>query len=960
MARLRASVERAAALHRDADFIVTAAEQALDHRAAQPLPSAQFAEQHELAATLRAAAAQLAPGWLGAPLDAVPPSTPLPTPGQPHVSDNEPAGFIRVGTAQPLDDATFPAIVPLTSHLAVDGDVRDTRVAGLLRSLTLRLVAAHPAGTIRMKTVDATGVAFGAFRDLVPVGLMSAPVADRDGLRRVLAEVEDWVREPSPRHVLVLLIASFPQFADEAEFARIVQLADVEPARGLRMIVAGWPPPHLTGSPPIAASAPFGGPPQSPTGPPTGPPTGLWAHASSTGPSMTRPPRQPTGGPSLASAPPYASAPSSSAAPPVANAPRHRDAVPGGQAGPRHAAQTTAEFPAGHQRTGGQPNAGSQPNAAGLPNATAIRLRNPWAVLGDPPGATFGEAGTLNAPVYLDPDPPAATIRSVCDQVARQVAGSGSTLAELLPEQPWQESSAEGLAAVIGQAGDNPLTLRLSDLTPHWLVGGRSGAGKTAFLINVLYGLSTRYGSDQLALYLLDFKEGVSFTEFTPTPRDPTWIPHARAVGVESDREYGLAVLHEIEAEMTARATRYKDAGVTRFADLRAQDEQARDGRAPLPRIVCVIDEFQVLVQGNDRLARDAVAALDSLARKGRSYGIHLILASQTVRGVESLYTKRDSIFGQFPVRVALPGGGDVLDSLNQAANPLGLGEAIVNTAGGLGGPAGASRAHERLVRFPDPHAEPEVLATLRRKLWEMRPDDRPPHVFEGFATQRLPATPDLAGGMAPTAYLGRVVDVPLSLAGFPLDATPGRHLAVLGPSETGADILDAAARSLAAQHDPGTVHFVLAPLVAAILPLAHQLAEDLRAAGHVVSTGGQLAPPERDAYLFGFGLDGAGTGADPWAGVDLAALLRDGPARGVHLFGWWRGLRRFAENTGGPLGREQVAGLVLLNVPAADAGMLLGDPALDWQPRTNRALFHDRHTGRTELIVPFVHSGRS
>jgi hypothetical protein len=126
------------------------------------------------------------------------------------------------------------------------------------------------------------------------------------------------------------------------------------------------------------------------------------------------------------------------------------------------------------------------------------------------------------------------------------------------------------------------------------------------------------------------------------------------------------------------------------------------------------------------------------------------------------------------------------------------------------------------------------------------------------------------------------------------------------------------------------------------------------------VSTGGRLAPPERDAYLFGFGLDGAGTGADPWAGVDLTELLRDGPTRGVHLFGWWRGLRRFAENTGGSLGREQVAGLVLLNVPAADAGMLVGDPALDWQPRTNRALCHDRHTGRTDLIVPFVHSGRS
>jgi DNA segregation ATPase FtsK/SpoIIIE, S-DNA-T family len=902
VARPRVNIERATDLNREAELIVSTAEQALDERAAQPLSTAQFAEQHELAATLRAAAAQLAPGWLGAPLDAVPPGTPLPTPGQPQATGTEPGACIRIGTAQPLDDATFPAIVPLTANVTVDGDVRDTRVAGLLRSLTLRLIAAHPAGTVRVKTVDGMGSAFGVFQDLVTAGLMSAPVADRDGLRSVLAEVEDWMQEPNRHHALVLMIASFPQFTESSEFARIVKLADLGPSRGLRLIVAGWPPPQLTGSS-LGAGWP--------------------------------PPRQ---------SQPATEAPVTAAAPVTAGALLTAAAAAPGTASQPHPAPARAN----------QDGQATSP----LPNAVAITLRNPWAILGNPPGATFGSTGTLNAPVYLDPDPPVATIRSVCKQVAAQVSTSGSTLAELLPERPWQEDSAEGLAAVVGQSGDNPLTLRLSDLTPHWLIGGRSGAGKTAFLINVLYGLSTRYGPDQLSLYLLDFKEGVSFTEFTPTPRDPTWIPQARAVGIESDREYGLAVLRELEAEMTARAQRYKDAGVTRFTDLRQRQAEADPDAVPLARIVCVIDEFQVLVQGSDRLARDAVAALESLARKGRSYGIHLILASQTVRGVESLYTKRDSIFGQFPVRVALPGGGDVLDSLNQAANPLGLGEAIVNTAGGLGGPAGASRAHERLVRFPDPHAEPEVLSSLRRKLWERRPDSRPPFVFEGYATQHLPAK--LPSSTPPTAYVGRVIDVPLSLAGFRLDAAPGRHLAALGPSEVGADLLDAAARSLAAQHDPGTVHFVLAPLVASVLPLTHRLAEDLRAAGHVVSTGGRLVPPERDAYLFGFGLDGAGTGADPWWGVDLPALLRDGPSRGLHLFGWWRGLRRFLDDTGGPLGREHVAGLVLLNVPTTDSAMLIGDPGLDWQPRANRALLHDRHTGRTDVIVPFVQSGQS
>ena len=196
------------------------------------------------------------------------------------------------------------------------------------------------------------------------------------------------------------------------------------------------------------------------------------------------------------------------------------------------------------------------------------------------------------------------------------------TLADLLPEPAealWSADAADGVETVVGHHGDIPLVLRFNDLTPHWMVGGRSGAGKTAFLINVLYGLGARYCPDELALYLLDFKEGVSFAEFVPTQRDRTWLPHARAVGVESDREYGLAVLRELDAEMARRSVAYKRAGVTRFADLRVV--AAEEGRArPLPRMLCVIDEFQVLLAGNDPMAAEAVACWSRWpARAGRT-----------------------------------------------------------------------------------------------------------------------------------------------------------------------------------------------------------------------------------------------------------------------------------------------------------------------------------------------------
>ncbi|MEV6600500.1 FtsK/SpoIIIE domain-containing protein [Actinoplanes sp. NPDC051346] len=848
-------IEQAAALHRQAEATAVAAAAALEGRAA---PTADSLEQHRLAEELRAAAGELAPGWLGSPLDALSANAPL--------GGSYPPQFVRLGVAQPLDDARFPAVVPLlgSGHLTVDADARDPRVAGLLRCLLLRLLAAAPAGSLLVRAVDGTGggTVFAPFDVLADAGLMSPPALDRAALREVLTEAEKWlrpvrggaVRRGRRDRMMLLVVASLPELTEGADLVRIAALAQQGPESGLHLVVAGWPPPPLTAE-------------------------------------TTQPP---------------------------------------------------------------------------LPRTTQVSVRNPYAVIGNPPGVTFGsvpEAVWLNAPVFLDEDPPPHLVDAVCRELAaHSAAASRVTLADLLPEPSdavWTGDAGEGLGTTVGHDGDTPVVLQFNDLTPHWMVGGRSGAGKTAFLINVLYGLGTRYGPDELSLYLLDFKEGVSFAEFVPTARDRTWLPHARAVGVESDREYGLAVLRELDGEMTRRSVAYKRAGVSRFAELRAV--AAEEGRGkPMPRMLCVIDEFQVLLAGNDPMAGEAVQLVESLARKGRSYGIHLILASQTVLGVEALYAKRDSIFGQFPVRIALPGGGDVLEPTNDSAAGLPLGTAVVNTAGGLGGPRGATRGHERIVRFPDPHADRDVLSDLRHKLWGARdPEAVPPRIFAGYARQHLADDPTYRAALAgrsgrPAALLGRVIDVNLSTAAFPLDASPGRHLAILGPRASGAEVLDAAARGVAAFHAPRTARFVICSLVAEGDELARELAAEV---GHrqevvVVDAAGLAAELDlaRPGYRVVFGMDAASPGTLP----TLRQVLREGPGHGVHLLSWWRGVRRFSEETGGSAGREDVAGLVFLNVPQQDVSLMLGQ-SVDWQPRENRALLHDRHADRTVTIVPFA-----
>ncbi|HEU5128947.1 MAG TPA: FtsK/SpoIIIE domain-containing protein [Glycomyces sp.] len=557
--------------------------------------------------------------------------------------------------------------------------------------------------------------------------------------------------------------------------------------------------------------------------------------------------------------------------------------------------------------------------------------------------------GELPLPVRLDQTPSPSLTRAVFDaRAAQRRKASTLTVADIVPERIWTDSSRAGLTTVIGRDPGGDVTVSFDDATPHWLIGGRTGGGKTVFLLDVLYGLATRYSPDELELYLLDFKEGVSFTEFTPSAVDESWIPHVRAVGVESDREYGAAVLQALRGELSRRAGLMKRAGATRLARLRELRPEAR-----LPRIVAVVDEFHVLFSGNDRLAREAVAHLEELARKGRSYGVHLVLASQTISGIEALYAKRDSIFGQFPLRVALPGAKHLLADDNDAAETITLGQAVVNDSGG-------AKGRNRTCAFPDASAAEDLLAALRRRLWERRETDVQPVVFRGFDEQHLADDPSYAAlrpNPTPRALLGRAVDVDVSTVGYHFDRSPGRHLAVLGTSPVAADVLAAAASSLGQQHEPGSVEFRIAATAAGADDVAAAATAALEAAGHrcrSLAPGEILADRSGPAYMVWFGADGA-DGSPP----ALRELLLHGPAQGLHLIGWWRGARRFLDDIGGASGREHCAGLVALNVAASDLGAVTGDPNNGWEARANRCLVIDRHAGTERLAVPYVRPGR-
>ncbi|MFJ8581883.1 FtsK/SpoIIIE domain-containing protein [Micromonospora sp. NPDC093277] len=837
MAGPKARAGRAAALHRRAEATATAAAGILDE--IRPAP-ADHHRQYELAERLRTAAALAAPGWAGAPLETLAPTTP-PGDGPPPV--------VRVGTAAPLDDARFPALVPLlgSGHLSVDIDARDPRVAGLLRALLLRLFAAAPAGALLARAVDGAAEAepvaggmFAGFAALADAGLLPPPATDVAGLRAVLTEAEQWVAAGTARQrghdrMLLLVVAGLPDGAAPSDLARIGELAAQGHRAGLHLVVAGWP-----------AGAP-------------------------------------------------------------------------------------------------------------LPQATSLAIRTAYALVGDPPGTGLSSPGAespggLNSPVFVEEDPPQELVTEVCRRLARQIEdGSRLALTDLLPAGDlWVSDSAGGLATVVGDAAGRPVSLGFTELTPHWLISGRSQAGRSAFLTNVLFGLAARYGPDELALYLADLDEGESFVEFLQTERDRSWVPQVRAAGMAADREYVADLLGELEAELRRREDAGRRAGGQRYAELRQHQS--------LPRIVCVIDGFPLLLRDRDRLATDFLARLEALARAARAYGIHLVLAGEGDLGIGG---PRDPLLGQFPVRVALPGGAAVLEPTNDAAAGLPVGSAVVNTAGGLGGPRGATRGHERMIRFPDPHEDQDLLAELRHRLWSARPEDTtPPVVFAGYARPLLANDPRFRAALAgrahaPAALLGRAVDVRRSTASVPLGPAAGRNLAVLGRDEEAGRLLVTAVRSVAAHH--GSARFVLAPLANGSAEPAAALAAEL-AERHEVSTvdvtGLRVALEAGEpGYLVVFGLDVPDATELP--AERLRELLLEGPPAGRHLLGWWRSVAPLAGLLG-PVGEvDKLTAVVVTDVPGGRLEQLFDRPVL-WRPRPGRAMLWDGPGEHGTVLVPF------
>ncbi|MFD0518504.1 FtsK/SpoIIIE domain-containing protein [Paractinoplanes durhamensis] len=183
-------------------------------------------------------------------------------------------------------------------------------------------------------------------------------------------------------------------------------------------------------------------------------------------------------------------------------------------------------------------------------------------------------------------------------------------------------ASPRSTRAVVGYSLDGPFALDLVQHGPHGLVAGTTGSGKSEFLQTVVASLAVANRPDAMNFVLVDYKGGAAF-------KDCVDLPHTVGMVTDLDTHLVERALTSLTAELTHREHLLAAVGAKDLEDY-VDYSTRRAVPEPIPRLLIVIDEFASMA----RELPDFVTGLVNIAQRGRSLGIHLILATQRPNGV--------------------------------------------------------------------------------------------------------------------------------------------------------------------------------------------------------------------------------------------------------------------------------------------------------------------------------------
>ena len=531
---------------------------------------------------------------------------------------------------------------------------------------------------------------------------------------------------------------------------------------------------------------------------------------------------------------------------------------------------------------------------------------------------------------------------------------------------PWMVDADDGVEAVIGAIDGGELVLRLraeNPPMPNALIGGAVGQGKSNLLLVLIHSLAAKYSPAELEMVLVDLRDGVEFARLGPSRNSPTWLPHVRALGLEFDPDYSLSVLRWVRQQMADRSALLKASGATTLRQYREKTGKR------LPRLLIVIDEFQRLFEGDDDQAAMAARELDDIARTGRGFGVHLVLASQAITGIRGLATKSESIFGQFHNRVVLkntPAESQAfLSAHNLAAAELEYrGQAVFNDALG---------AIDKNRLGTVAYAEPDFLERLQISLYQQG-HGLAPSTFRASAFAQWPR--GAGTGAAPNgivAAVGLPIEVEATPRSITLTRSPNQALAIVGSArDVAAAVLIRAVTTAAESAGPNARLTILdgdspdeAPnpwidaLAAYLAKRGHAVERVSRSgvATKIIELGQQISKSD---IVIAIAMDSVdlGTPTEPdflIPSESLRELVKSGPLGGTWTIGWWQSKTVLEEHLG--FRAPGVRGWAFAGVSRDDLTDIAGH-AVREPSASPRFVWFDRTAGSgAERLVPFEQS---
>jgi S-DNA-T family DNA segregation ATPase FtsK/SpoIIIE len=500
----------------------------------------------------------------------------------------------------------------------------------------------------------------------------------------------------------------------------------------------------------------------------------------------------------------------------------------------------------------------------------------------------------------------------------------------------WR-SGGRSTLAMIGESYDGPFGIDMRKDGPHGLIAGTTGAGKSELLQSLVASLAVANRPDEMTFVLVDYKGGSAF-------KDCVELPHTVGMVTDLDTHLVERALISLSAELTRREHLLASVGAKDIEDYQILLDRSRGQLEAMPRLLIVIDEFASMA----RELPDFVTGLVNIAQRGRSLGIHLILATQRPSGVVSGDIRANTNL-RIALRVTDPEeSADVIDARDAASisksTPgrayvrLGHTSLVPFQSGRVGGrrPGAVQHVTERpwLTQIdwndlgrPEPtrpvaeQRETEEITDLKVLVAEIGKAVAGLGI-PGQHSPWLPALPQtlLLNQLRPGAF--GVEDLPAWQRQQPvvLDLESFSHLMAAGAPRTGrSQLLRTTAATLALAHSTADVHmYGIDCGNGALLPLAdlphcgavvqrtqperaarllRRLAGEIERRQELLAMGGfadineqrsTVSPPERLAHVFVF--------LDRWEGFTttlgesqantdiITKILGEGAGAGVHL----------------------------------------------------------------------------